>query len=516
MSAPQSLGQFDLNNGQRRLTSSSASAWGYIRHELVFLGFAVMELSLLTPVVMLFIGWARYWPAYQVFLWLLLVMLLPLNLIRLMGILNFDLKRQRRVLIIALLLTLVQSWRLLLYSGGSPFDFRWLSLFFDSLGEGGNMLWTRDLSVFLITSFTWWRGIRLAIRYPEINNAGLRLRLGGLIFFPIIAWLSSSILDENIVPFVMMFFLAALTVITLVRAENIEQERSGTAATLNASWFGVVAGAAALIVLFSGVVTALVTGESLFLVMAWLSPLWGALQFGATVSGLALFHMTYPALDIFARFVQILAAFFGGVLGQISATIRDSGLLGEPQLPEVPTIEETVDILEPSLGGRTVTAILMLGLVILIGLALARTFRKTTFTTRDSDRSRQPTDEAGDEPGMGRRVLERLGIFRQWRAAASVRRIYRLMCKQAGLAGYPRLGIETPYEYLPTLFKVWPEHAAESRLITEAFVRVRYGELPETAEELELLRSAWLRIESAVPNRQDQTDDATPTLVKWE
>ena len=90
------------------------------------------------------------------------------------------------------------------------------------------------------------------------------------------------------------------------------------------------------------------------------------------------------------------------------------------------------------------------------------------------------------------------------------------MCKQAGLAGYPRLGIETPYEYLPTLFKVWPEHAAESRLITEAFVRVRYGELPETAEELELLRSAWLRIESAVPNRQDQTDDATPTLVKWE
>jgi hypothetical protein len=44
---------------------------------------------------------------------------------------------------------------------------------------------------------------------------------------------------------------------------------------------------------------------------------------------------------------------------------------------------------------------------------------------------------------------------------------------------------------------VWPENAAEARLITDAFIRVRYGELPETAEELEAIRAAWRRLEAS-------------------
>lgn len=510
MTAPQPVELIGLT-GQRSLTATSATVWGYVRHELVFLGFAVMELALLTPVVMLFIGWARYWPPVLIFLWLLLVMLLPLNLIRLMGILNIELKRQRWVLIIALFITLVQSWRLLLYSGGSPLDFGWLRQFFDSLGEGGNMLWTRDFSVFIITSFTWWRGIRLAIRHPEINNAGLRLRLGGLIFLPIITWLSSSLLNYNIVPFIMLFFLAGLTVITLVRAENVEQARSGNAATLNTNWFLVVSGAALLIIIVSTVISSVISGESLFAVMGWFSPLWRALQFGAAVTGFTLLQIAYPGLDFFALLVQFLSAIFGGILGQISATLRDSGLLEGIAPPEIPTVEETIEVLEPTLGGKTLIVIVMVGFVILIGLALARTYRKNTFSTRETERSNKIHEESG-EPGAGKRLLERFGLFRQWRAAASVRRIYRLMCKEAGTAGYPRSESETPYEYLPTLFKVWPAHAAETRLITEAFVRIRYGEVPETGEELEIIRNAWRTIESTTPQQRATENEFRPTL----
>ncbi|MEZ4516989.1 MAG: hypothetical protein R3C44_09190 [Chloroflexota bacterium] len=57
------------------------------------------------------------------------------------------------------------------------------------------------------------------------------------------------------------------------------------------------------------------------------------------------------------------------------------------------------------------------------------------------------------------RLLQRLGIFQQWRAAASIRRIAESMCREAAAAGYPRLEAETPYEYLKTLAQTRPANS---------------------------------------------------------
>lgn len=474
-----------------------------------------MEIALLTPIVLVILGWARYWPPYQVALWLLLLLLLPFNLIRLMSLMQISVKRQRGLLLIALVISIFQSWRLLLYDEGSLFNFEWLREFVSSLGVGGNLLWTRDLSVFLVTAFVWWRGIRLATRIPEINNVGLRLRLGGLIFLPLILWFSNTLINANIVAFVLLFFFSALTVISLVRAENIELEQSGTAATLNVRWFIVVAAAALLIIIATGMLTAFVAGESLFLLVGWLSPLWSALQFGATVAGATLFELVYPLLEALATFIQWLSGILGDLFGQISATLRESPFFSDLESPLIPTPTDTVEVVGTTVAGRTATAFIMIGLLVIIALALARTYRQATFAARDSERSRMHADE-DDEQGLGRRVLDRLGLFRQWRAAASVRRIYRQMCATAGAAGYPRLGSETPYEYLSTLRRVWPEYSAETRLITEAFIRVRYGEVPETEEELESIRTAWRRLETQEPNRRESAREDGPTLEKRE
>ncbi len=74
--------------------------------------------------------------------------------------------------------------------------------------------------------------MRLAVKPLEISNAGLRLRVGGLIVAPIVAWLGTSFLDYSVVPFILLFFLASLSAVALVRAEQIEGDRSGHAATL--------------------------------------------------------------------------------------------------------------------------------------------------------------------------------------------------------------------------------------------------------------------------------------------
>lgn len=513
-----SVGRASATRGmgsRRGLVAPLPTIWGTIRHELLFLGYALMEVALITPVVMVILSWARYWPASEVALWLLLVMLLPLNLIRLMTLLHIDLQRQRRLLIVALLLTILVSWRLLLYPAGALLDLTWLRRFTGSFGEGGSLLWTRDLSVFMVTALVWWRGIRLATRHVEINNVGLRLRLGGLILIPLILWFAGSFLEVNVASFVLLFFLAALTVVALVRAENIEQERSGMAATLNVRWFLVVLGAALAIVLTGGAIGTIIGGESLFVFIAWLSPLWRALQFGATVTGVTLFELLYPFLEVLAVFVQFLGGILASVLGQVSAGLRAAGIFNEPLVPEVMPPTETLGFQMPEGSDKAITAFIMLGVIAVIGLGLARAYRQATFAARDSARSRVVGDDEDDEPGLGRRMLERLGL-RQWRAAASVRRIYRQMCRAAESAGFPRLPTETPYEFLPTLARVWPDYPAESRLITEAFIRVRYGEIPETDEELEAIRAAWRRLEEAEPQRREAAVSDGPRLTKLE
>lgn len=501
---------------QRVLPPPAATVWGYARHEMLFLSFALMEIALLTPVVLVVLGWARYWPPGEVTLWLLLTMLLPLNLVRLMTLLHFRVARQRRVLAVSLLLLVLLSWRQLLYTPSGLLDLAWLRQFAASLAESNSLIWARDLSVFLVILFVWWRGIRLAGRTPELNNAGLRLRLGGLIFAPLIVWFSSSFLRSSVVPFILLFFLAASIAVALVRAETIEQEERGTAATLNARWFTVVASAAAGIVLVAGVAAAFLSGNSLYAVLAWLSPLWHALQFGGTVLFAVLFELVYPVFEALALIVAALARFLTLVLGPVAATLRDANLLSDVEATVLPTPAATSEAVSSDFTGKVVTTVVMLGLIVLVGLALGRVYQRATFAARQSARSRAGESAEDDAPGLGRRVLERLGLLGQWRTAASIRRIYRLMCRAAAAAGYPRLEVETPFEYLPTVSRVWPDYHTEVRLITEAFVRARYGEVPETREELDMIRAAWRRLESAEPRRRDAETQVTPLLTKRE
>lgn len=494
-------------------TNGFDSTWARIRHELVYLSFAVQEAALLTPLALVIMAWTRFWPPWLVFLWLLLLMLLPLNLIRLMGVLQLDRTRQQRIMVAAMVVTVFTSWRLLLYEASSPLDVSWLRQFATNMAEGGNLVWTRDLSVFLFTVLAWWRGMRLAVKPLEITNAGLRLRVGGLIIAPIIAWLGASFLTAGVVPFIVLFFLASLATVALVRAEQIEADRSGHAATLNPTWLATVLAAGLGIVLLGGLLAAFISGESLFEVLAFLSPVWRALQFGGTVAGLTLFELLRPLLDVLSSVLQAVAEVLAILFGRVSEGIRflTPGTIDQsaPLIPE-PTVE---GFTAPAGTGKVVAAVLMLALIGVVAWGLSRLYRQATFAARDS-RPSEPL--AGTDDGQDRfleRFMRRLG-FRQWRAAASIRRIYEAMCQAAAAAGFPRLESETPYEYLTTLTRAWPENRADTHLITEAFIRIRYGELPETQEELDAIRAAWRRLEAAESHRLDKSPEPVPSLEK--
>jgi hypothetical protein len=49
-------------------------------------------------------------------------------------------------------------------------------------------------------------------------------------------------------------------------------------------------------------------------------------------------------------------------------------------------------------------------------------------------------------------------------------------------------------EYLPLLEGYFPSLTSDLEVITQAYLQVRYGELPESVEEVQKVEDAWDRI----------------------
>ncbi len=76
-------------------------------------------------------------------------------------------------------------------------------------------------------------------------------------------------------------------------------------------------------------------------------------------------------------------------------------------------------------------------------------------------------------------------------AAARIRIIYARLLKLGSRLGQPREPAVTPTEYLAVLDRVFPASRDELELITNAYLRVRYGELPESRTEVTQVEAAW-------------------------
>ena len=92
-------------------------------------------------------------------------------------------------------------------------------------------------------------------------------------------------------------------------------------------------------------------------------------------------------------------------------------------------------------------------------------------------------------------IMDRLGASGLF-AALTIRRIYAQTIRLAASRGYPRPAARTPYEHLATLRQAFPGCEPELFQLTEAYVGVHYGELPERAEALSEIRLGFERIKA--------------------
>ena len=483
--------------------SRSWQVWSIVKLEMLYLCWVLMEVALITPVVLFFTRWARFWPSGQLTLWILLLALLPFYLVRFLSALQVDRSYQRRIVLVFLLITLLVAWRVLLFSPRSFLDFNWLVNLFADTSASSGLHWMRVMTLFLLILLMWWRGLRLVQFQPDIGRVGLRLRAGALLFIPFALLPQARETVWGIMPFVLLYFAAGLMAVSLIRAEQVERERSGFAASLSPGWVGVIFITSLLVILTAGLGAIIVSGDILPLIVRWFSPLWSALLVGTVVAISTAIYLATPLFALLDILLIWLANFISAIFSDLSERL---GLELPGNLADLgslwPVREEGDEISflsVPLEASRALTLLMMLAVVVIVVYFTTRRFRQTALAPRSGG----PISavEKGEAPseGIGQRLLQRLGLLRRWRTAASIRQIYRQMCTAASGAGYARGSSETPYEYLKTLHEVWPDNGPDSVLITEAYVRIRYGEVPETKAELKAIRIAWRRLEETSP-----------------
>jgi hypothetical protein len=80
------------------------------------------------------------------------------------------------------------------------------------------------------------------------------------------------------------------------------------------------------------------------------------------------------------------------------------------------------------------------------------------------------------------------------RAAARIRQVYADLMDLCATLGHPRDEADTPLEFLPQINQLFPQQLPEATLITQAYNYIRYGQLPETRQEVEEVEAAWKKI----------------------
>lgn len=477
------------------------------RHESLYFFWALTEAAIIAPVFLAISPWARFWSPTQTILLLVLLMLIPFNLGRLSTLFKVSVEKQQILMVVGLIFTLVIAWRILLYGPGPLLDLRWLARMSAHFGVGEDPNWAKDLAVFLMVCLVWWRGISLIGRRVSVQSVGLRMRVGFIVVALLVVGLSSPRLERPVTPFILAYFFAVLMSVAITRVEELELSRSGRLFPMSLSWFLSLALATGITVSIAGALASFFSGESFVDLTGWLAPVWIAVRFTATIGLFMISLASVPiiiALETFMRFLIDIIGLNAADLLDLVERIR----LIDPLSNELP--EDSVETLAK--GGFNYQALLyflvMLAAVLAVSLALRQLFRAVSSAGAKTGESVRPAATFGPtgRPSLGRRLANRLGLLRKWRAAASVRRIYREMTSVAASRGHPRLSSETPLEYLPSLRRVWPQQTGDTLLITQAYNRVHYGEVPESEDELREILSAWERLLENIPADDEYED----------
>lgn len=220
---------------------------------------------------------------------------------------------------------------------------------------------------------------------------------------------------------------------------------------------------------------------------------------------LALIGLVLLLLALVAVPIMLLLVFlgrqFGGAFQEIFAAVADvfralKFLLPAGSAQTAEKVMQTIERGKPIYLWGTLLAVLAL---VVAAVNLRRWLRRL---------SEEAESEAGNVPIPNARrglreaaalLMERFNprlTRRRW-AAARIRWVYAQLMGLCNRLNIPRPAADTPLEFLPVMERVLPDSGEDLRQMTQAYLQVRYGEVPETDTEVEAVLAAWRRVDAA-------------------
>ncbi len=369
------------------------------------------------------------------------------------------------------------SWLLFPGKGYSLFELLGESVMTLGQGDHGMRVFWHLLFLALLA----WRGVSLARKPLSMgyNFSGFRTGIGMFLLYGLaFGWLEKS---GALAAFGVFLFISLIGM-SFARIANLGELRGGKLPPFGLTWMGGILLAALVVVVFSMGVGWLVRGQ----VSNWLA---AAVAGAFMLLALSFYTILTPVLsaiiDLSYRFGQRIFSTFN-----LNPAIANQAI-GEAQKHSGEN-KDALNLLVDTSRGPVLAGILLLVLILILVSLSWKPWQR-----------RKPALEEQIE-GIGRaRALEaqkpperKPFSFspRRLLAAARIRRIYSQLCSLSAGLGQPRAAAVTPLEYLPKMETIFPKHPQELALITRSYLQVRYGEVPETNEEVQAVVSAWNRV----------------------
>jgi len=340
--------------------------------------------------------------------------------------------------------------------------------------------------------FLWYRGISIATALITPVRASFGFRLGILVMI-LLAVIPDARFQSMLVSLLPLFFFMGLMATSLARSASLRINRDLQRTTFGARWIGLTGIIGAVITAVGFVGSLLLAGYGVEGAAAIIKGIMGVI--------FAIF------LVIMAPILLILEQALRGLAGAIQSIIIRFNPPEFSKQFQQPTdqvaqqnaqqLANILDVLKYVCMG-SITLLIVVGIV--VGLFILLRNRATGQSLAGEEREQLDDNALNGLRDLLRRGLLSLqnamwsvgqfGLNRRLLDALTIRRLYARLIANAAERGYPRDPSRTPFEYQDKLRAAFPGFDSEIGLVTQAYVNVHYGELPDNPDALAAVKHA--------------------------
>ncbi|MCE5207658.1 MAG: DUF4129 domain-containing protein [Chloroflexi bacterium] len=347
------------------------------------------------------------------------------------------------------------------------------------------------------TTFAFWvllfslmamlRGVQLT-RYPVSASDMTENFRWIIVIFAIFAVIFGHFQLEVFLPSFFVFLLSSLAGLSLARIADLSENNGGRLPGFNLRWAAGIGGTALGVIFLSLIFSLIINldvakllGQGLTLLVQFIS---GALVVVAS-------PLIWVVITIFQFLLKLISPNLENVLNENELD------MGSQMLDDLQGEAANAVRIDPRLYAM-IGVLLLLVLIAIIQLKW-HPWRRELVGEEDSSQIETPLKKNNPLknlfPSRGR--IKRRSSAKSLFAAARIRFTYGQLMDLCEKMGKPRPRSVTPLEFLPRMDNLFPLNHVDLETITNAYIKIRYGELPETDRDVEEVLEAWKRISEA-------------------